>query len=170
MLNQAFYQERFLILDSGRHLQEAGLDILMDMNGTIQKPEGDYSFEDDVLYGFRNNFSLFLNDLAAASDFFSGLDKSDIPANLEEDENNAEGSVFRARDWILIICFSCAFVVCMFLLINQYAVNRKEMEEASTGSRSSGSRSPCLGIAPRDWSIHMFDEEQHPFANVSISP
>uniref|UniRef100_A0A7S2NT06 ZP domain-containing protein n=1 Tax=Leptocylindrus danicus TaxID=163516 RepID=A0A7S2NT06_9STRA len=168
VLNQAVRQDRSSSLNE-RNLQEADLEILMDINGTIEEPDDEYTFEDDVLFGFRNNFSLFLDDLAAASDFFSGLDRS-IPASLVDEENNSkQGSVFRAHDWVLIIVFSCAFVVVTLLLINQYAANRKELEQDSSAhSRSSGSRSPCLGIAPRDWTVEVLDEED-PFVNQQRS-
>lgn len=134
------------------------LNVTMRVEGAVEpfKPPASFSFPDTVLFGFRNNMTLFMESLADASPSFAlspGTRPSAVNTTIVKNENN------RVYLGVMIpLILVCCLVIAFFLIKNK----RSSTVQAYERSTTTHAAIP-LSLMPSGSSIEEdFDEQLSP--------
>jgi len=115
---QYLHQEE---LPSTRLLRQSDLSVMMDISGSIgfTRLGPNSAFEDAVLNGLRNNWTIFIDRLAVASPFFEPLKEHNllVAVNERAEEIPQTGNIrIKPHDIVMLLSFSfvvAAGIICL---------------------------------------------------------
>lgn len=156
-------------LPTTRLLQQSDLSVMMDISGNIGFTElgPNFRFEDAILYGLRNNWTLFVDRLIDSSSFFETLQEQEIPGFVNESiEESIEESIdtenirIKPHDIIMLVSFSFVIVVSIIWLVRDRRKFRYELDDDE-------SINSCLAVA--DQSVHKEYPEREQGGNKQLN-